>query len=81
MQEFGAERVVLYYKPIEGELNIVGLKEIVEAIPDETDRLRGEEIIEALRLGQTDLEDVREYKTEELEPDLQSLLNELTFME
>lgn len=83
MEEFGPTRVILHREKIEGELNVVGLREIVAAIPDETDRTKGEEIIEALLAGQMKPEDieVEEYKTEELEPDLQSLLNELTFVE
>lgn len=82
-EEFGSQRVILHHETIEGELNVVGLREIVAAIPDKTDRAKGEEIIEALQAGQLKPEDIQveEYKTEELEPNLRSLLDELTFME
>lgn len=83
IEEFGGSRVILNHRAIEGELNVVGLREIVAAIPDETDRQKGEEIIESLLALQTpvDTSHVQEYQTERLEPDLQSLLNELAFME
>lgn len=81
MEEFGPTRVMLHRETIEGELNIVGLREIVAVIPDETDRQRGEEIIEMLRDLNTkvDTENIKEYKTEKLEPNLASLLDELIF--
>lgn len=79
--EFGAERVKIHNVLIEGDLNIVALKELVEAIPDKTDREKGEEIIRSLQFGTDGFDDLPEYKTEELEPDLQSMLAELTFEE
>lgn len=80
-EEFGAKRVKLHRQVIDGELNVVALKEIVAAIPDETDRAKGEEIIKMLQLGQINEDELPEYHVEELEPDLQALLNELSFPE
>lgn len=79
--EFGVERVKMTGKTIEGELNIVGLKEIVAAIPDETDKRKGEDIIRSLQFGEESYDEIPEVDIKKLEPDLQNLLSELAFPE
>lgn len=80
-EEFGKDRVRIHPKVIDGDLNVVALEEIVSAIPNETDRLKGEEIIKTLQFGTKNLDGLPDYNTDELEPDLQSLLAQLTFPE
>lgn len=75
--EFGKNRVKVHPVVIEGELNVVALKELVAAAPTETDRLKGEEIIESLQFGTKEIEDLPEYNEKELDLNLQSLLAEL----
>lgn len=77
-EEFGRDRVRIHPGVIEGELNVVGLKELVHAIPNETDRLKGEEIIHALQFGELLPENLPDYETNDLDENLQSLLVELT---
>lgn len=79
-QEFGHERVKFHSDIVEGDLNIVGLKEIVAALPTETDRKKGEEIIKTLQFGEGDYDDIEEsYNLEDLEPNLKDVLTELSF--
>lgn len=81
--EFGKNRVHVSRKVIEGELNVVGLKEIVEAAPAETDREKGYEIIQALQFHDTDLDDIEtpEYEVDHLEGDLADILSNLEMPE
>lgn len=79
-EEFGAERVKVLPGTIEGHADIVSLREVVAAIPDETDREQGEKIIEQLLANENN--DVRpDYDIEELEknPDLKAILEDLRF--
>jgi superfamily II DNA or RNA helicase len=78
-EEFGADRVRFQSGIIEGELNIVGLKAVVANIPDETDRQKGEEIIQALMFGERDYEEIPDINLDDLDRDLESLLAELEF--
>lgn len=79
-EEFGKERVTLYKEIVEGEMNIVALEEIVAAIPDETDRQKGEEIIKSLQFIDKEFEADDSYDSlEDLEPDLKKALSELSF--
>jgi hypothetical protein len=77
--EFGVDRVKIHPQIIEGELNVVALQEIVASMPDETDRQKGEEILRMLGAdwSEVDEEKLPDYDTDELEPDLQSLLSQL----
>lgn len=78
--EFGKERVKILPTIIEGDLNIVALQEIVAAIPEETDRLKGEEIIKSLQFSVEDYDNVpNDLNETEFEPELESLLQELTY--
>ncbi|MGG4438291.1 DEAD/DEAH box helicase family protein [Priestia megaterium] len=77
-EEFGEHRVMLSKQTIEGELNVVGIQEVVSNIPDETDRLKGEEILAFLQRGDEEFEEPEEeYHLNDLEPDLQMVLDGL----
>lgn len=78
-EEFGNDRVKIKGKPIDGELNVVGLNEIVASLPTETDRKKGEEIIKSLQFGEDDYDDIEGYDLEDLEPNLKNILTELSF--
>jgi superfamily II DNA or RNA helicase len=75
--EFGYERTRIHNKVIEGDMNIVGLKELVAAIPDETDRKKGEEIIQTLVMGEQNQDELPNYDLNDLEPKLKNILDEL----
>jgi superfamily II DNA or RNA helicase len=79
-EEYGSNRVQIHPGTIEGELNIVGLKEVVAGIPSETDRQKGEDIIRTLTFGEDEYEDLPEIDTNDLDLNLQSLLAELEFV-
>lgn len=78
-EEFGSERVKFHSEIIEGELNVIGLQEIVSTIPEETDRAKGEEIIKTLQFGEDDLDDdTEDYNLDDLDSNLKKILDELT---
>ncbi|MED4068671.1 DEAD/DEAH box helicase [Priestia megaterium] len=81
-EEFGSERVKFHSGIIEGELNVIGLQEIVSSIPEKTDRAKGEEIIKTLQYVNDDFEeeedDTEDYNLDDLSPNLKRILDQLT---
>lgn len=83
-EEFGENRIKFNREIIDGELNVVGLKELVNEMPVETDRQKGEEIIQRLQYGDDflintdDTYNQDDYQLDELDVDLQAALKELT---
>ena len=78
-EEFGHERIKFHSEIIQGDLNIIGLKEIVSAMPKSTDKEKMEGIIQGLELDEVELTDNdEEYNIDDLEPQLLDFLNELS---
>jgi superfamily II DNA or RNA helicase len=81
--EFGDERIKVLPGVIEGELDIVSLRELMNEIPDETDRTKGEAIIDELvrrkELGSDDIPEMQGLDEIENNRDLKSMLDQLRF--
>lgn len=80
-EEFGLQRVKVLPGEIKGEANIVALKELINSIPDETDREKGEEILAALanrnEFKETDIPEMKGIDEIEKDQDLKSLMDQL----
>lgn len=78
-EEFGHERIKFHSEVIQGDLNIIGLKEIVSAMPKSTDKEKMEGIIQGLELDEVEFtENDEAYNIEDFEPQLLEFMNELS---
>lgn len=77
-EEFGKNRMKFHRGVIEGELNVVGLREIIDSLPEETDREKGEDIIRQLKFHSKDEDEFDDFDMPDLEPDLEAALKDLT---
>ena len=75
-EEFGEERVKFHKGIIEGEMNIVAIKEIVAATPDVEEREKGERVLRLLDLEQS-YDSEPALNLDSLSPDLKRFLNKI----